>query len=328
MSQDIRSTWLRKETVSIIENSSWKSELGEIVSTTTFDDYFRSKSSNFSIEACKQIRESLHTCGIVYNSESYIVSDLQWLADALRSLISVKHNNQIDGTLSQQEIDSRLSNYSEKTRKMLMDFLSNELKICIQHPKKVESYIFPCLIQTGRPQDIDNRWKRIRMDTVGRFYKVPFLPQGIFNTIFVKLCKCISPAVKFWKNGLLLGWKNDNYLLAELISNHESHSTFTTCTIQLLVTGIFHNSILIACSGSESTHLLLKSHLIVMEFVHHLEPVEIVVHCTPSNQEKLFSRLLDECILSWKRGEVIQIGESIVETNVILPGSEFFAPPK
>jgi hypothetical protein len=98
---------------------------------------------------------------------------------------------------------------------------------CIEHPEDPTKLVIPALFAEERPSTIEVGWRShaTSFDIIGRCYRLPFFPFGIFENIFVKFCQVGKNTVKFWKNGLLVVLENSRMLFELVEGNGKLNSS-------------------------------------------------------------------------------------------------------
>ena len=108
-----------------------------------------------------------------------------------------------------------------------------ELKEANEEGKYLKSNInmvIPCLFNSTKPNNIEENIFNLTInsnngkDVLGRKYYFSFIPKGIYENLFNKICTSIGSAMKFWKNGFIVTSK-DTYLTLEIIQTQKSENT-------------------------------------------------------------------------------------------------------
>ena len=103
--------------------------------------------------------------------------------------------------------------------------LLKELKESNEKDKYLKSninMIIPCLFNNSKPNDIEKSIFNLKNNSnngkeiLGRKYYFSFIPKGIYENLFNKICKSIGSTMRFWKNGFIVTSK-DTYLTLEII---------------------------------------------------------------------------------------------------------------
>ena len=227
---------LPEEVVKMIEDpSSWQdTEKIPIITSNDFNSLLKSRMNNkeLSLEACNQFRKMLVTGGLILDFGKLVVIKPQWLADSFKAIISTK-NIEDKGIITSDQIQKRLFNslklnISGNDLKNLLEIWENELSVCILHPKLKNTFIVPSLLDEEDSTKINDLWKTElhEQKCIGRIYEIPFLPPGIFEGIYVQMCR-ISSAIHFWRNGLLLNL-NGGHILMQIFSKESKITIQTT----------------------------------------------------------------------------------------------------
>ena len=113
-----------------------------------------------------------------------------------------------------------------------------KFNICIEHPEDSTKLVVPALFAEEAPSSLEVWWTAYASSSeiIGRCYRFPFFPFGIFENIFVKFCQVGKNTVKFWKNGLLVVLENSR-MLFQLVEGKEK----------------LDSSIKIQCIGAKAT---------------------------------------------------------------------------
>jgi len=108
--------------------------------------------------------------------------------------------------------------------------------VLVDFPRDTAKVIIPCLLSNAKPKTADERWQKEAKDStiVGRLYKFPFKPFGVFNSLFLKFCDITNSSVEFWLNGLIVVLRETVMLL----SLDEEGTTFTSgFSLKVLLVG-------------------------------------------------------------------------------------------
>ena len=89
--------------------------------------------------------------------------------------------------------------------------------------------IIPCLFNSTKQKDIEESIFNLIINSnngkeiLGRKYYFSFIPKGLYENLFNKICKSIGSTMRFWKNGFIVTSK-DTYLTLEIrIQNQNSN---------------------------------------------------------------------------------------------------------
>ena len=89
------------------------------------------------------------------------------------------------------------------------------------------SMIIPCLFNNLKPNDIEKSIFNLKNNSnngkeiLGRKYYFSFIPKGIYENLFNKICKSIGSTMRFWKNGFIVT-SNNTYLTLEIVGNENN----------------------------------------------------------------------------------------------------------
>lgn len=147
-----------------------------------------------------------HNLGVFLNfQDNLVLKDIvflkpEWATNAVYKLLDNRDVVNNFGLFDFKNLEDSWSNYPSEKHVVLIELLK-KFELCFQI-QNTEKYIIPELLNPSHP---NINWKEYN-DTPSYIYDYEFMPQGIINRLIVRLHGIIYDN-KYWKNGLVVKWK-------------------------------------------------------------------------------------------------------------------------
>ncbi len=200
------------------------------------------------------------------------------------------------------------------------------------------SMVIPCLLSGERLIDVDslfdlsklkNEKSEERKEILIRKYSFPFIPRGVFENIFGKVCLFTGSNIKFWKNGFyILANEERGHLILEIKSNQSSNiqenrqrsNTSHLNKQKEENDDIYKGSMIEVKSTGYLCHYLISAfHFCIQELFEHKYPLlwnNVQIEIQYFYNEDKFIQSFSECVNLWKLNKE---EEMKTENGLVIP---------
>jgi hypothetical protein len=153
--------------------------------------------------------------------------------------------------------------------------------------------VVPCLLTQEIPQDISQLFSPSNgKEILGRKYRFPFIPRGVFEALFIKIASFLGSNMRFWKNGLLISAEEDK---GELLFEMKEEEREGRSAFHIQAIGELNHSLI------DSFHFAIKE-LLETEYPLTWNTLEIEIEYQLGAQPKLFTTL-KQCKSKWEQNQ-------------------------
>jgi len=187
----------------------------------------------------------LHKFGSLFHFPEYqklqevVILDPQWLMDLMSSVISTKHNFCKDGILAASALPQiwKAPKYPPEMHPFILSLIerfeisfpidkhAHNLALRQQVDGEEMLYLIPIALPEKRPVQAEMQWPAEigpEESLFGRAYQMPFLPNGFFGRLMVRLLAFPLKANLYWRTGLIAQMGKE-MILVELTQQTVSH---------------------------------------------------------------------------------------------------------
>ena len=142
-----------------------------------------------------------------HSKERLVIIDPQWLTNMFASVITTKHQFVKSGVLTHRDLGQiwRAPEYPPRLHAQLISLLKDfEILYEMKDDSGEITYLLPSFLPEERP-NIQLHWPDVDDESSEycRFYKLLFVPNGLFSRLMVRLMSFCDKPLFYWRHGVL-----------------------------------------------------------------------------------------------------------------------------